>query len=349
MQTNANGILVTGSTGFVGAHLAETLRKQGYVVYGTSRSANGDERLLAMGCHPVRLDLESASFPLKVGALPDVSAVFHVAGKLAGSLEELNAVNEAGTKKIAEYYARQDKRPRFIYVSSVAAGGPSGELTPKKESEAPKPISHYGMSKLAGESMVHKYASNLPVTIVRPGIVFGPGDKEFLRLIKALYRVRLNPLIGTGRQPLAFVEVHDLVRLLIRCLEEAECVPPQSLRIDSGIPEAWTGIGVYNAADADPLSIYELGRIFREATGRFVLPLRMPGSLAWGLGALGESTARLMRMSSTLTRDKIREATASGWWVSPEKANHQLGWKPLLPLKETMKSWIVESMQQGLL
>lgn len=349
MQTTAEGILVTGSTGFVGSHLAENLLKQGYAVYGTSRSAHGDERLRAMGCQPVRFDLENTSFPLKDGVLPHVSAVFHVAGKLAGPLEELNAVNEAGTEKIAEYYARQENRPRFIYVSSVAAGGPSSESTPKKESDPPKPISHYGMSKLAGENIVRKYSSNLPATIVRPGIVFGPGDKEFLRLIKALYRVRLNPLIGTGRQPLAFIEVHDLVRLLIRCLEESEHVTPQSVGTDSKPPEAWTGIGVYNAADADPLSIYELGRIFREATGRFVLPLRMPALLAWGVGALGEGTAKLTRMSSTLTRDKIREATASGWWVSPEKANHQLGWKPALPLKEAMKEWIIDCMQQGLL
>lgn len=349
MQTTAEGILVTGSTGFVGSHLAETLQKNGYEVYGTSRSARGDERLRSIGCHPVRIDLESAPFPLEQGSLPPVFAVFHVAGKLAGSLEELNAVNEAGTEKIAHYYARQESNTRLIYVSSVAAGGPSSESTPKKESDPPRPISHYGMSKLAGEITVRKYACHLPATIVRPGIVFGPGDKEFLRLIKALYRVRLNPLIGTGRQPLAFVEVHDLVRLLIRCLEEGERVPSSPGDSMRDALEGWTGAGVYNAADANPLSIYELGRIFREATGRFVLPLRMPATLAWGLGALGEGTARLTRMSSTLTRDKIREATASGWWVSPEKANRQLQWQPTLPLRETMKAWIVDCMQNGLL
>lgn len=349
MHTTTDGILVTGSTGFVGSHLAANLVKPGRLVYGTSRSAHGDEFLRSKGCHPIRFDLENTKFPLGDGALPQVSVVFHVAGKLAGSLDELNAVNEAGTEKIVEYYARQEKRPRFIYVSSVAAGGPSSESTPKKESDPPKPISHYGMSKLAGENIVRKYASQLSATIIRPGIVFGPGDKEFLRLIKALYRVRLNPLIGTGRQPLAFIEVRDLVRLLIRCVEGSETVHPVHVGNDSIASEKWTGIGIYNAADAAPLSIYELGRIFREATGRFVLPLRMPAALAWGLGALGESTARLTRMSSTLTRDKIREATASGWWVSPEKANQQLQWQPAQPLRETMKAWIVDCMHQGLL
>lgn len=346
MCSKSRAILITGSTGFVGQHLTEALVQQGSRVYGTSRSAAGDEFLRATGGNPVRIDLERSSFPLAQDVLPEVEVVFHLAGKLSGSLDELNAVNQAGTEKIADYYARRGARTRLIHVSSVAAGGPSTESSPKKESDPAKPISHYGMSKLAGEEMVRRYASSLPSTIVRPGIVFGAGDKEFLRLIKALYRVRLNPLIGTGRQPLAFIEVRDLVALLIRCLDHGEQIPS---RYPSDGTASLDGQGVYNAADAEPLSIYELGRIFREATGRFVLPLRLPASLAWGLGALGEGTAKLTRMSSTLTRDKIREATASGWWVSSEKATQQLDWTPKRPLREAMKTWIIECMQQGLL
>ena len=345
MRSPSHAVLITGSTGFVGQHLTAALIQQGWEVYGTSRSAAGDQVLSSAGCIPVRIDLEQASFPLAPKALPD-GVVFHLAGKLSGSLNELNAVNQAGTKKIAEFYASHGTGTRLIHVSSVAAGGPSSESCPKKESDPAKPISHYGMSKLAGEEMVREFASSLPSTIIRPGIVFGPGDKEFLRLIKALYRVRLNPLIGTGRQPLAFVEVGDLVALLLRCIEQGERIPSRN---QSDGMASLVGHGIYNAADSEPLSIYELGRIFREATGRFVLPLRMPASLAWCLGALGEGTAKLTRMSSTLTRDKIREATASGWWVSPEKAAQQLNWTPAIPLRETMKAWIIESMKQGLL
>ncbi|AMV30467.1 dTDP-6-deoxy-L-talose 4-dehydrogenase (NAD(P)(+)) [Pirellula sp. SH-Sr6A] len=346
MRSHSQAILITGSTGFVGRHLTAALVQHGMEVYGTSRSAAGDEVLRSAGCHPVRIDLERASFPLTPGALPDVGTVFHLAGKLSGSPEEMNAVNQVGTKKIADYYARHGAGTRLIHVSSVAAGGPSSESCPKKESDPSKPISHYGMSKLAGEEIVRQFASSLPSTIIRPGIVFGPGDKEFLRLIKALYRVRLNPLIGTGRQPLAFVEVSDLITLLLRCMDRGERIASDD-RPNGAAPIL--GQGIYNAADAEPLSIYELGRIFREATGRLVLPLRMPASLAWCLGALGEGTAKLTRMSSTLTRDKIREATASGWWVSPEKAARQLDWAPKMPLRETMKAWIVDCMHQGLL
>jgi nucleoside-diphosphate-sugar epimerase len=284
------------------------------------------------------MDLESSE---SLSSIPDVDVFFHVAGRLSGSQRELLAVNEIGTKHLARTLAARSKPPIVVGLSSIAAAGPSNPSEGRSENLPPMPVSNYGKSKLAGERVLASHFCDLPISIVRPGIVFGPGDREFLKILQAMNRVFLNPMIGWGRAPLSFIEVSDLVRLLVLVAEKGERISQVNAHGDP-----LDGIGIYNAASPDPLSLLQLGRLFARSLHRPVLPLPLPPFLAFAVGLAGEWFSQLTKSPSTLTRDKIREAIAEGWMVKVDKAISQLGWS-CPSINDVMTHWIVRAKREG--
>src|SRR5258705_147816 len=75
---------------------------------------------------------------------------------------------------------------RFVHVSSLDAQGPSPDGTPHGPGSTPAPVTHYGKSKLEAEAIVLRRAPELPVTIVRPPAVYGPGDTRMLTVFRAI-------------------------------------------------------------------------------------------------------------------------------------------------------------------
>jgi nucleoside-diphosphate-sugar epimerase len=337
-------ILVTGATGFIGKNLAMRLVDSGHKVFGSSRSEARDADLEEIGVEPIRMHLETdASWHV-----PPVDIVFHLAGRLAGTLEELVAVNGDGTGRLLRRITEaRDGSPNglpvFVLLSSLAASGPSTRSRPKQESDPPTPISDYGRSKLAGERAASNYAEvGFPVSIVRPGIVFGPGDKEFLRILQSMYRIFLSPAVGGGQSPLAFAEVGELADLLMLIAERGERV---SKRTIDGDP--WSGSGIYNAASPGVLSLRSLGSLFARTLDRPVLPLWIPKPLGWLFGWGREVYSRLLKQPLTLTRDKMREALAESWAANPRKAI-ELGWQPK-DIESSMSEWILKAKSKRLL
>jgi nucleoside-diphosphate-sugar epimerase len=235
------------------------------------------------------------------------------------------------------------KPPVVILVSSAAAGGPSNMSTYRTEADPPAPVSNYGRSKLAGERVAIAGRGDCPLSIVRPGIVFGPGDTEFIRIFRAMTRARVNPMIGSGHQPLSMIEVRDLVHFLLRVAEHGERVAHCT---DAGDSEA--GQGVYNAADPTPLSLRQLGNLVRKAMpGLRFLDLPMPVRLGFVVGAISEFGSRLLGKYPTLNRDKIREARAPGWALNVEKSLRGLGWEPQRPLPDRLTETFRHALQAG--
>lgn len=329
--------LVTGATGFIGQNLCKTLRAQGHTVYGCYHSPGGKSKLEKQGIIPVQLDLEAiGKNGVSQEQFPEVDCVFHLAGKLSGPFDEMARVNGQATEKLAQHFSQQAKPPRFVYISSVAAGGPSTRTEPKLESDLPNPISDYGKSKLLGEQAVSKFASLMNVTIVRPGIVFGDGDREFIQILNTMHAFKWCPAIATADQPLAFIEVQDLVRLIIAAAIKGETVPSDA----SMAAAATRGMGIYYAADSAPFSLNRVRELYIRATGRNVSGYALPKPLGWALGGIAEGGSRLFRFKTTLSRDKIREATTPGWWANAAKAERQLGWSPKYSIEETMERLI---------
>ncbi len=317
-------IFVTGGTGFVGSHLVEVLVERGHEVRCLVRDeAKAACVLGGSGPELVPGGLDDAG-ALRRGCA-GAEAVVHVAGLTAALTRgHFFRVNADGTRAVVEA-ARQvgGERARFVHVSSLAASGPTTRGRRARESDAPKPVSGYGASKLAGEEAVR--SSRLAWTILRPPAVYGPRDRAFLPFFK-LARRGWVPLFGDGSQELSLVYVRDLAGAIACCVE----------REPAG--------RVYHAAHSDTCTARELVASIarsvggREGSGAGPRVIRIPRlavrPLLWACGA----AARLAGRATMLSRDKAGEILAEAWTCSSEDMERDTGWRAETPLAAGLRA-----------
>ncbi len=322
--------LVTGASGFIGPHLVDRLRYAGYEVRCLVRHGSVLDRLRPFDpqfVHGDVMDPESLA-----PAVEGMDVVFHLAGVTkALRYEEFHRVNADGTGALAAACAACPTPPTLVVVSSLAAAGPSPGDRPHRESDPSSPVSKYGRSKLAGERAAAQWAHRVPITIVRPAIVFGDGDALTLEMFRPInrYGLHLVPTLANFRYSLIHAE--ELVMLLLLAAERGQRMTLHSQ--DS--PET---TGIYFAAMDDRPTYGELGRQIGKALGkRRVIVLRLPKPISWTIGSTMEVVARLRGLPSIVNLDKIREASAGDWTCSNELAREQLGFQPQVPLAERLR------------
>ncbi len=306
---------VTGGTGFIGSHLVEALRARGDQVTCLVRSPKKAKALEEAGVSLVYGDLEHERSVAVFVEGADV--VFHLASLLAApSEQEFLRVNRDGAGRLA-LAARVAGVQRFLHVSSLAVTGPTQPGFPLDETERPAPVSPYGRSKRAGEEAVKD--SGVPATILRPPLVYGPRDRELLRLFNMVKR-GVAPLLGDGRQQLSLVHVSDLTRALLAAAGS----------------EAAQG-GTYHVSHPECLTQRELLLAIGRAVGKQALLLSVPPPLVrLGLQAIG-LVARWRGRSSLLGPDKAPEFLAPAWTCSSQALTRDTGWQAEVLAEEGLR------------
>jgi nucleoside-diphosphate-sugar epimerase len=202
---------VTGATGFIGRHVTADLLARGFAVRAIVRP--GSPHQAPEGAVPVRAPLEEAAL---AEAFTGADAVVHLAGVVSALQPGVyDIVNVEGTRAVAR--AARAAGARLVHVSSLAAAGPAAAASPRREDDPPSPQTPYGRSKLNGERVVRETAG-LRWMILRPGVVYGPGDRALLPLFKLAER-GLLPLVGRTDAAYTFVHVHDLVRTIAAAID----------------------------------------------------------------------------------------------------------------------------------
>jgi nucleoside-diphosphate-sugar epimerase len=298
--------LVTGATGFVGSHLAEALHRRGDEITALVRSPGKASALAALGARTVTGDLDDAASLAR--AVEGQEVVFHVAGLVAGRDEDdFLRCNRDGTAALLAAATRA-KVSRFVYVSSMAAGGPAVPGRPLTGTEPARPVTAYGRSKLAGETVVT--AADVPWVIVRPPTVYGPRDREVLKVFR-MARLGVAPVFGDGAQQLSAVHGADLAAALLA----------------AGTAAATPG-RIYYACHPQVVTSAGFVRAVANALGRRVTLIPIPPGLGRALLGATELSARLARRTTILTRDKANEFFQAAWTGDPGPLIRDSGWEP---------------------
>ena len=306
--------LVTGASGFVGSHIVDELLRRGVRVRCLLRATSSHRWLegkpieVAAGDVCVRAGLDAA--------VEGADWIVHAAGLTRARDEaEFLRANAKGTEYLLDAALHASPSPRrFLHISSQAAAGPSRNGSPVTEDLTPQPVSAYGRSKLAGETLVMRAADRLPVVTIRPPTVYGPRETSLLKYFRAV-KSHLRPE-PPGTRSLSIVYVEDHARAVWECLTQEHAVGR-----------------IYFVAGPDITSVRDLGDLIQRAIGTWAIRFPIP-SLLLQTGALaGEALGALTGRTPFFSREKFREITAGPWTVSSRKIREELGWASAMALE----------------
>ncbi len=210
--------LLTGSTGFIGSHLLETLVAKEWSVTCLVRPQSRIDKIKKM---PVRiLSGRLRDAEILESAVKDQDYIFHLAARIRPAPAEVyENVNHLWTRNLAQAcYRANPGVKRFVYVSSMGAAGPTPADTYYDESHSPSPESAYGRTKLRGEKAIMEIWKKIPATIIRPPNVFGPRQQETELMIKLL-RKRIVPLLKEEGKSTSLIYIKDLIKGILRAAE----------------------------------------------------------------------------------------------------------------------------------
>ncbi|MGQ4892102.1 MAG: NAD-dependent epimerase/dehydratase family protein [Candidatus Njordarchaeia archaeon] len=325
-------VFVTGSTGFIGGFLIDSLLEKGFDVVAFARSPEKGKVLEEKGVEVVYGDItnpESIRIPESVDKVIHLAAILKFHGI---SWQDYYKVNVLGTENVVKA-ALNSNVDHIIVTSSTEAIGPVNKI-PGDENTPPNPAYDYGKSKLLMEQLVKKYIEekNAPITIIRPTGVFGPKDMYITySILKAVKGGTLKRLPGGGEHYIQFSYVKNVVEGYIAVLEKR----------DKAIGE------IFIITNEDYYTYREAFTIIAE-----ILGVEPPsGSIPFWLAKMAvwfmETWDRIRSRDDFVRHVSVLRDMMTDRVYSIEKAKKILGYKPKYDFREGMKETITWFQQKG--
>ena len=294
-------IALTGATGFIGRRVLALAADAGVPLRALARRpaalATSDNLEIIEGDLLDDLALER----LTGGA----AAVIHCAGAIAGSLAALHSVNVEGTRRLAAAARKADTR-RFVHVSSLAAREPR--------------LSGYALTKRLGEREVIDGLSPERWVILRPPVVYGPGDPATLPLMDQLTRPTAW-IPGSRRQRFSLLYADDLARALLHLARSP--APAGSIHeLHDGQPDGYAWSDIAAAA--------------RNTAGRPERVRYLPRFLLATAARLSQGWTSLTghRLGPPISPGKVRELYHRDWVCRHQLLDESAAWKATVPAEE---------------
>ncbi len=323
-------ILITGASGFIGSTAVDKALQLGYETWAGIRASSSksylqDERINFIDLNygdKKKLKEQLKEFVAENGRF---DYIVHSAGiTKAVRKSEFDKVNYEHVQNFADALIEIDAVPNlFIFMSTLGAMGVGDEInyTPLKCNVTPNPNTAYGKSKLKAENYL-KNLLNFPYVILRPTGVYGPRDKDYLILMRA---VKNGMDIGAGfkKQILTFIYIDDLVNIIFDCIEN------NIYRKE------------YYIADGDTYTDTQFNTIVQQALQkRHVIRVKVPLFLVRSASFLSEKIFGLLDKSTTFNTDKYKIMKQRNWSCDITPLQRDLNFKPANRLKEGVEKTV---------
>lgn len=224
-------------------------------------------------------------------------------------------VNVEGTRRLAEAMEADGGRRRLVYLSSLAAVGPS-RGRPVHPDDEPRPLTAYGRSKLEGEREIRDRPA-IDAVVLRPPAVYGPRDRDLLIFFR-LARWGFLPVAGPADRKVQLIHAADLAEALLAAVDAREAD------------------GVYHVAEPVAYGWGDVLDLMGAAVGRAGRRVRVPEAVLRAAAAASEAVARVTRRPAIFDREKARELLA-GWTCETESARRELGFEASVPLADGLR------------
>lgn len=315
-------VLVTGTSGFTGGHLAERLAREGYAVRGLARDPERCATLRKHGVELVAGDLRDVASLRR--AVEGMDVVYHIAALFRPenvSRKDMWDANVQGTQDLLDAAIEAGVK-RFVHCSTV---GVHGDIkTPPATEDTPYgPGDYYQESKTEGERIALRYMAEgrLPIVVFRPGGIYGPGDLRFLKLIKAI-KSRKFIMLGSGNVLYQMIYIDDLVDGIILCGTKPDAVG-----------------NIYILTGEPPVTLNQLVSVIAEVVGVRPTRLRLPVMPVYLAGLLCELIFKPLGIHPPLYRRRVDffRKTRS---FDISKAKRELGFRPKTDLRSGIQTTV---------
>ena len=315
--------LVTGATGFVGGVLVKKLREQGHEVRASVRNPDKAKDLQILGVKLFKGDVTDKESMRE--AMQGVDGVFHVAGWYKIGVKDKTdgeRVNVQGTRNVLELM-QELKIPKGVYTSTLAINSDThGQVVDENYHFHGKHISEYDRTKASAHEIAKQFiVKGLPLIIVMPGMIYGPGDTSSLRTnIIDFLNARL-PMLPT-KTGFCMAHIDDTVH-------------GHLLAMEKGVP------GDTYIIAGEPHRIAEVFKLASEITGRRA-PMVVPYQVMKVLSVFARPFDSFL--PATYTSEGLRVVAGVTYWGDNRKAKRELGYNPR-PLREGWEETLRHEMR----
>lgn len=333
-------ILIVGAGGFIGGFIAKRALELGYETWVGVRASTSRRYLDDARLHFVEFDYDD---PEKVNAALRDNApeggrwsdiIWNLGATKCANFADFNRINYLYLKDFVEQLIDLGMPPeRFLFMSSLSALGPADEAgyTPLDSRTIPNPNTWYGVSKIKAETFLETVAGKLNWVIFRPTGVYGPHEKDYLMMIKSIDS-GWDVGMGYKKQLLTFVYVEDLVDAMFQALAApADKVVHHKYIISED--------RAYTQKEFRDIVARHLGK-------SFVMPVKFPMWVVYGVSTIAEKIAVAKGKASTLNRDKFKIMKQRNWNCDISDAKRDFGFNPQWSLdrgiRETVAAYLAD-------
>jgi nucleoside-diphosphate-sugar epimerase len=319
---------VTGATGFLGGRVAQQLRAAGHEVVAVVRDPNKARALAAIGVQPVKGDVtdrESMRAPLT-----GVDGVYHIAGWYKIGVKDKTpgvAINIDGTRNVLSLM-KELRIPKGVYTSTLAVNSNThGRLVDESYRFTGEHLSEYDRTKAAAHDMAEQFIKDgLPLVIVQPGLIYGPGDQGPSHEAFVSYLKRQLPLMPQ-QTAYSWGHVDDIARGHLLAMEKGQ-----------------PGENYYVCGPAHTL--IEALKLAEQITGVPTPGLTAPPWLLRAMSGLMSVFEPIVSVPDNYSSEYLRVSAGVTYIGDNTKAKRELGWTPRTlndGLPETLR-WEMEQL-----